>query len=86
MLKKSTAVKKHFHRGEQLLEENYLDINSSVQNRMMLFFVSRESVLPVSKRKTHGLLLPLRNPLTMLVWLHASVQQVRQGHAPMHSQ
>ena len=28
MLKKSTAVKKHFHRGKQLLEENYLDINS----------------------------------------------------------
>ena len=28
MLKESTAVKKHFHRGEQLLEEIYLDINS----------------------------------------------------------
>ena len=76
MLKKAQQLRNIF--TETLIQ--------SIQNRMILFFVSRESVLPVSKRKTDGLLLPLRSPLTMLVLLNASVQQVRHGHAPMHSQ
>ena len=47
MLKKSTAVKKHFHRGEQLLEENY----QSIQSRMILIFLYQGSLCCQSQKE-----------------------------------
>ena len=66
LLKESTTVKKHFHRGEQLLEEIYLDINSIYTKQDDTVFC-QGSLCCQSQKKRLGLLFPLRNPLTMLV-------------------
>ena len=53
VLSKSTVVKKHFSRGEQLLEEQYVDIVGQFSpSSQMISFVSKVSVGLVLEHRT----------------------------------
>ena len=52
VLSKSTVVKKHFSRGQQLLEEQYVDIGSIFTKQSDDFFCFKVSVGLVLENRT----------------------------------
>ena len=54
-LLKSKKVMKHFHRGEQLLDQNFIDITSIYSKQSDTLFCLKGLCTSIKKNKTGGL-------------------------------